>query len=107
MRRIIRWAGWISLAVVSMALVFSLAVVAGRAIAATGVGRSLRSSLAVSSDTRNGCPMSQGFAQGGVESAPTAPAQPVAGSEKPTPTDKEILADPSLPVPPGRSFSCH
>jgi hypothetical protein len=107
MRRIIRWAGWVSLAVASMALVFSLAIVVGRVVAASSVGVSLRNSLAASNDTGSSCPMSRGFAQGPVESAPAAPKESVAGSEKPTPTDEEILADPSLPVPPGRSLSCH
>jgi hypothetical protein len=51
--------------------------------------------------------MSRGYAQGPAESVPTAPEGALSGSETPTPTDEEILADPSLPVPPGRSLSCH
>jgi hypothetical protein len=107
MRRIIRWAGWVSLAIASMALVFSLAVVVGRALADSGAGRSLRSALTTSSDANGSCPMSGGLGRSSVQPSQAGPEESVAGSEAPTPTDEEILIDPSLPVPPERSLSCH
>jgi hypothetical protein len=116
MVRIIRWAGWVSLAVASMALVFSLAIVAGRALAASGVARSVGCSMGAAPAAFGGafsnafggakttCPMAGGTAQDGDQASAVAPAVP---GTQPTPSDAEILADPNLPVPPGQTFSCH
>ena len=123
MQRSVRWIVWTSLAVASMTLVFGLAILVGRAVAASRLsGAPVTPTLPVAAssscplvtsricgDAGSDCPVYQGDARpttGAVETE-TSLVEAQGPTLRPTPTDLEILLDPSLPVPPGRTLSCH